>query len=175
LLGLYENFPEIIHGIARFTCKSPIRKLQQEILRSLYQLNQEVCELNAITPHFPSECEVSFELGAAEGVGFNYLDIEELDRFSKSIAEKDLPTLDFFCVVRYHIVKDRGKRVPLKFDYHLLRFVFQEKSLELRVCHERGTQRVPIEDLITFITKRINEELSRKRLKPLNLEYLRTL
>ena len=175
MLGRYENFPEVIHGVARFGCKSPMRKLQQGILRSLYHLNQEVCGLNAITPHFPSKCEVSFELGAAEGVGFNYLDKEELDRFSKSIAEKELPTLDFFCVLRYHVVKDRGKRVPLKFDYHLLRFMFQENSVELRICHERGTQRVPLEDLVAFITKRINEELSQKRLKPLNLKYLRTL
>jgi hypothetical protein len=63
----------------------------------------------------------------------------------------------------------------MKFDYHLLRFTFQENSMELRICHERGTQRVPLEDLVTFITKRINEELSQKRLKLLNLEYLRTL
>ena len=175
MLGRYENFPEVIHGVARFACKSPIRKLQQGILRSLHQLNQEGCGLNAITPHLPSKCEVSFEVGAAEGVDFNYLDEEELDRFSKDIAEKELPTLDFICVVRYHIVKDGGKRVPLKFDYHLLRFMFQENSVELRVCHERGTQRVPLEDLVTFMTKRINKELSQKRLKPLNLEYLRTL
>ena len=83
--------------------------------------------------------------------------------------------LDFFYVVRYHVVKDMGKRVPLKFDYHMLRFMFQENSMELRICHERGTQRVPLEDLITFITNCINEELSQKQLKPLDLEYLRTL
>jgi len=175
LLGQYENFPEVIHGVARFTFESPMKKVQQAVLRALHELNQEARGLNAITPHLPPDIEVSFEVGIAEDVEFNYLDEEELDRFQKSVVEKELSILDFFCVVRYHMVKDRGKRVPLKFDYHMLRFMFQENSMEMRICHERGTQRVPLEDLMTFITKRINEELSQMRLKTLNLEYLRTL
>jgi len=175
LLGRYENFPEVIHGVARFTFKSQLKEVQQAILRALQQLNQEVCSLNAITPHLSPDVNVSFEVGIAEGVEFNFLDKEELYRFQKSIIEKELPILDFFCVVRYHVVKDKRKRVPLKFDYHMLRFMFQENSMELRICHERGTQRIPLEDLITFVTKRMNEELSQKQLKPLNLEYLRTL
>ena len=171
MLGRYENFPEIIHGVARFTCKSSIKNVQQAILSALHHLNQEVCSLSTVTPHLPQKCEVGFELGVAEDFDFNFLDKKELDRFQRSIAEKELPMLDFFCVVRYHVVNDRGKRVPLKFDYHMLRFVFQENSMELRICHERGTQRAPLEDLVIFITKCINEELSKKQLKPLSLEY----
>ncbi len=175
MLGRYENFPEIIHGVARFTCESPIRRVQQTILAALHNLNHEVCGLSAIAPHLPQKCEVGFELGVAEDFDFNFLDKKELDRFQRSMVEKELSTLDFFFVVRYHVVNDRRKRVPLKFDYHMLRFMFQESSMELRICHERGTQRVPLEDLITFVTKRINEELSWRQLKPLNLEYLRVL
>jgi hypothetical protein len=175
LLGRYENFPEVIHGVARFTFESLNQEVQQAILRVLHQLNQEVCGLNVVTPHLPPDIEVSFEVGVAEEVEFNYLDREELDRLQKSIVKKETPILDFLFVARYHVVNDKRKRVPLKFDYHLLRFTFQENSMELRICHERGTQRVPLEDLVTFITKRINEELSQKRLNPLNLEYLRTL
>lgn len=175
MLGRYENFPEIIHGVARFTCESPIRRVQQTILAALHNLNHEVHGLSAIAPHLPQKCEVSFELGVAEDFDFNFLDKKELDRFQRSMVEKELATLDFFFVVRYHVVNDRRKRVPLKFDYHMLRFMFQENSMELRICHERGTQRVPLEDLITFITKRVNEELSQRQLKPLNLEYLRVL
>jgi hypothetical protein len=175
LLGRYENFPEIIHGVVRFTYESPIRKVQQTILAALRNLNHEVCGLSAVTPHLSQKCEVSFELGVAEDFDFNFLDKKELDRFQRSIVEKELPTLDFFFVVRYYVVNDRRKRIPLKFDYHMLRFMFQENSIELRICHERGTQRVPLEDLINFITKRINEELSQRQLKPLNLEYLRVL
>ena len=175
MLGRYENFPEIIHGVARLTCESPLRMVQQTILSVLHKLNRETCGLRAITPHLFQECEVSFELGAAEDFDFNFLDNKELDRFERRILEKELSTLDFFFVVRYHVLNDEGKRVPLKFDYHMLRFMFQEKSIELRICHERGPQRVPLEDLVTLIVKRINEELSQRQLKSLNLEYLRVL
>jgi len=175
LLGRYENFPEVIHGVVRFTFESSIRNVQQKILSGLHNLNYEVCDLRVVTPHLPQECEVSFELGVAEDFDFNFLDEKELHRFQTIMVEKELSTLDFFFVVRYHVVNDEGKRVPLKFDYHMLRFMFQENNVELRICHERGTQRVPLEDLITFVTKRINEELSQNQLKPLNLEYLRVL
>ena len=175
MLGRYENFPEVIHGVVRFTCESSTREVQQTILPALHNLNHEVCGLGEVTLHLPQECEVSFELGVAEDFDFNFLDEKELDRFQSSIIEKKLPTLDFFFVVRYHVVNDNGKRVPLKFDYHMLRFMFQENSIELRICHERGPQRVPLEDLVTLIVERINEELSQRQLKSLNLEYLRVL
>ena len=175
LLGRYENFPEVIHGIARFTCKSSTKKVQQTIILALHRLNQQVFSLNNIATFSLSECEVSFEFGIANGVEFNYLDEEELNRFQKSIFKKAMPALDFFCVVRYH-VKKGGKRVPLKFDYHMLRFIFYNKNnLELRMSHQRGVQRVSVEDLITFITKRINDELSQSRLRPLELKNLRAL
>jgi hypothetical protein len=175
LLGRYENFPEIIHGVARFTCKSSTRRVQQTILSVLHKLNREICSLRAVAPDLLQESEVSFELGVAEAFDFNFFDEKELDRFRRSIVEKELSTLDFFFVVRYHVVNYKGKRVPLKFDYHMLRFMFPENSIELQICHERGTQRVPLEDLTTFLTKRINEELSQRQLKPLTLEYLRVL
>jgi len=97
----------------------------------------------------------------AEGITFNYLDEEELKRFQKTITKEALPTLDFFCVVRYHALKE-GRHVPLKFDYHLLRFVFQRNSVEMQISHERGTRRVSLEDLANFIIGQISEELPRK-------------
>lgn len=175
MLGRYENFPEVVHGDARFTCKSSTTKVQQTILSALHHLNQEVCSLSTVMPYLLRECEVSFEIGVAEDFNFTFLDNKELDRLQRSIVERNLPILDFFCVVRYHVATDGRKRVPLKFDYHLLRFLFQEHSLEILICHERGTQRVPIEDLIRFITNRINEGLSQNRLERLTLRYLRTL
>jgi len=174
LLGHYENFPEVIHGVARFTHRISVRKLQQAILCTLYQLNQETHRFSDIASHFPSKYEVSFEFGVAEGTTFNYLDKEELERFQETIVKESPPIFDVFCVVRYHVV-DKEKRVPLKFDYHLVRFMFYKNSVELQVCHERGTQRLSLEDLIIFIIKRINEELSQRRLKPLTRKHLRTL
>ena len=161
LLGHYENFPTVIHNVSRFTHQSTEKKLQKTILHVFHRLNQEKYDLNALSPFFSAKCEVSFEFGAAEGVVFNYLDEEELKRFQESITKEALPTLDFFCVVRYHALKE-GRRVPLKFDYYLLRFVFQGNGVEMQISHERGTRRVSLEDLSNFIIEQINKELPQK-------------
>ncbi|MFQ6080083.1 MAG: hypothetical protein ACE5OW_00235 [Candidatus Bathyarchaeia archaeon] len=174
MLGRYENFPEAIHGVARFTHRLSVRKLQQAVLHALHRLNQETCNLDAVAPFSLLKCEVSFEFGVAEGNAFNYLDKEELDRLERYIVKRALPILDFLCVVRYHVTRE-GKRIPLRFDYHLLRLTFQRRNVQLQIFHERGTQRVSLEDLITFITKCIKNELSQRQLKPLSLKYSRTL
>lgn len=174
MLGYYENFPEVIHSIAQFTYGSTTKKLQEAILQTFHKLNQETFSSEAVSPIPSSKFEVSFEFGVAEGDAFNYLDEEELDRFQKIIAKETPSILDFFCVIRYHILKE-GKHAPLKFDYQLLRFIFYKEIVELRISHERGTRRLSLEDLITFMERRINGELSRRRLKPLTLKNLRTL
>jgi len=161
LLGRYENFPEIVHSVARFTHQSTEKKLQQAILRALHRLNQATHNLNAISPFSTPGCKVSFEFGVAEGLTFNYLDREELERLQKSIKKETPPTLDFFSVVRYHILKE-GRLVPLRFDYHLLRFAFHRNNVEVQVSHERGIRRVPLEDLTNFIIGQIREKLSRR-------------
>ena len=175
LLGRYENFPQVIHGVARFTCRSSIAKVQQETLCTLHKLNEQAFNLKEIATISHSQCEVSFEFGVADGIEFGYLDEEELDKMQKGIAREVLQAMDFLCVVRYHIIKN-GKRVPLKFDYHMLRFIFYNKNnLDLRVSHQRGIRRISVGNLITFITKRINEELSQNRLRPLVVRSLRAL
>ena len=175
MLGRYENFPEVIHGRARFKCQGSVREVQRAIFCSFHRLNRKVFRLDVIASHLSPECEVGFEFGIAEDMVFNYLDKGELNRFEKCIVKKELPIMDFFCAVHYHTVNKNGKRVPLKFDYHLIRFTFHGNSVKLWVSHERGPQHVPPEDFINFISSRINEELSKEELEPLDLEYLRTL
>ncbi len=175
MLGRYENFPEVIHGRAQFTCPGSIREVQQVILRSFHRLNRQIRRLDAMASHLSPQCKVGFEFGTAEDTVFTYLDDEELDRFTKRLSKKELPIMDFFCAVHYHAVNKEDKRVPLKFDYHLIRFTFRGKSMELWVSHQRGPQHFPLQDFITFMIRHINEELSNEQLKPLDLEYLRTL
>lgn len=175
MLGRYKGFPEVTHGRARFIHQGSIGDVQQSMLSSFHQLNQETRRLNAIAPHMSLDCEVGFDFGVAEDMVFNYLDKQELDRFRKAINKEELPIIDLFCAVHYHIVSKKGKRVPLKFDYHLIRFIFHRNRVNLRIRHERGPQRVPLEELITFVVNRVNEELSQNQLEPLELVYLRTL
>jgi hypothetical protein len=169
LLGRYENFPETVHAVALFDYHDSAKEAQRAILCALHQLNHKRYDLDAVTPYLKQKCEVGFEFGVAEGFDFNFLDQKELDQCLRSVAEKELQTLDFFFVVHYHITREDGKRVPLRFDYHVLRFSFQESGLELWIRHERGSQRVTLDDLTAFLTKRINAELYREQLTPLIL------
>jgi hypothetical protein len=144
----------------------------------VYQLNQETHDLKTLTKSSPANCELNFEFGIAEHDVFNFLDKEELDRLRKSLEEKisePLRILDFFCATRYHTVSHDGKRKPLKFDYALLRFAFYRRTMELFIAHERGTQRIPHEDLAMFLTNRINNELKHTGLKSLTLKHMHAL
>jgi hypothetical protein len=129
-----------------------------------------------LTRASPPNCKVNFELGLAEEDTFNFLDKEELERLQRSLEEGETSRiLDFFCATRYHTTTSNGKVKPLKFDYTLLRFTFQQEIMEMFVAHERGTQRIPIEDLVTFLTDRINRELIQRGLNPLTVLHMRTL
>jgi hypothetical protein len=167
LLGRYENFPETVHAVALFDYQDSAKEVQKAILCALHHLNHERYDLDAVTPYLKQKCKIGFEFGVAEGFDFTFLDHKELDQCLKSVAEKELETLDFFFAVRYHLIREDSKRIPLRFDYHVLRFSFQESGLEMRIRHERGTQRVPLDDLTDFLVKQINIELSRRQLTPL--------
>jgi hypothetical protein len=169
LLGRYENFPENIHAVASFDYQESAKDVQKAILCTFHSLNNEVCDLGAITPFLTQKCEVGFEFGVAEGFDFNYLDQKQVNECLQFVAENEVQTLDFFVIVRYHSVKEEGKRVPLRFDYHVLRFVFQGSGLEMRIRHEKGSQRITLDDLTTFITNKINTELSQRSLTRLFL------
>jgi hypothetical protein len=174
MLGRYENFPELVHGIAGFTFPFNMQLLQQAILETTHRLNHEVYEMQDFTSFPESSCKVSFEFGIAEDMTFNYLDEDEFERLQKQIEIKPLRVLDIYAVIRYH--KNHGeKRRPLKFDYNMLRFTFFRRNMELLVSHERGNRRISIEDFILFLTRQINERLMKETGKGLVLKYLRTL
>ena len=175
MLGRYENFPRVIHGRARFTFPTSTQQLQQAILEVAHQLNCEVYSVKDFAPFLTSNYQVSFEFGVAEDVMFNYLDKEEHERFQRQIETKPLRIIDIFSVIRYHNVNAKGKRNPLKFDYNMLRFTFSRKTMQLLVSHERGNQRISLEDFITFLINKINEKLKREAQKALVLKYLRAL
>jgi len=57
----------------------------------------------------------------------------------------------------------------------MLRFTFSRKTMQLLVSHERGNQRISLEDFITFLTNKINKKLKKEAQKALVLKYLRAL
>ena len=175
MLGHYENFPKIIHGVARFSYRASSKKVQQVIVSVFHRLNQKKCRLEEIAYSSPAECEVDFEFGVGDGNVFTFLDKSELAVVKTEIAGKALIFLDFLCVIQYHIVDKLGKRAPLKFDYYLMRFAFGRNYVEFLISHERGPQRVHVEDLIGFLTGHIRSKLADRYSVDLQLEDTRTI
>ncbi|MGQ9565414.1 MAG: hypothetical protein ACUVT5_02580 [Candidatus Bathyarchaeales archaeon] len=168
MLGFYENFPEIPHAKAIFHGPASTETLQQAILKTLVMLNGQEYEQNEVSSE-SATCKVGFEFGIAEGTAFNYLDGNEIERFQKNLSKKTLASLDFFCVVKYYLSRAKEKQKALKFDYYLLRFIFRKPSIILTVFHERGTRRLSIEELINFLTTKINAQLAKTKSEPVKL------
>jgi len=174
LLGRFENFPEIYHGIVQLRHQSPSKKLQEIILQALHNLTREdgfvFPSIQAV-----SDCKVNFDFGIADGATFNYLKGEMLNASLETVLKDALPVLDFICVVRYYRKDGRGCYKPLKFDYYLLRFLFHDENVDFQIFHERGTRRLSIEDLSTTIINMVDEGLSENGLPKITVEYARTL
>jgi hypothetical protein len=167
MLGIYENFPQNIHNIADFEFSVSVKRLQQTLVRTIYNLNNQSINLEDITlPSIPN-CTVVFELGIAADNGFSFLDNEERDKLLKTIRRRPFQTLDFLCAIRYNKTEQQ-KRIRLKFDYYILRFKFAAQLLQMQICHERGPMHVSHKDLPELFASKINGDFTKKMLKPIN-------
>ncbi len=164
MLGFYEGFPVNTHKIVRFATLISNKKLQQALVQTAQKLNGEKLSLEEVTePSIPA-CMVVFEFGIAEGDTFNYLDSAETQKVLEKIRKAPMPIIDFFCAIRYY-KKQYGKKIPLKFDYYMLRLTFNAGFMEINVFHERGPRHMLPEDIVNLIVNKVNEFFSRKVLK----------
>lgn len=177
MLGRYDNFPTIIHGIARLSHQIPQPKLQQLLIASFHEINghKEPYEISVADHPGTYQGELSFEVGVAEGIYFNYLDNNELNRLYESLSAGGLfEILDFLIIIGYHYSRE-GKKIALKFDRHILRFLFYENTLELNLFHERGIRRMPLDDILNYVIKTLSQKIEKTGLPLLKVEYFRTL
>jgi hypothetical protein len=161
-LGFYENFPSTIHVVESFNSSLSSKQLQQRLIQVLYEINRKEFSFEeASNPTIP-ECKLIFEFGLADAEGFNYIDEEEVKKVQNLLEKENLRTIDFFCAIRYY----RGeKKSPLKFDYYLLRTVYNKDNLEIQVFHQKGPRYISPEDLTLFISNKTNAASNRKILK----------
>ena len=164
MLGLYENFPVNVQKVVRFVATVSDKTLQKAVAECLRKLNSENLRPEDFANPSLSDCTVVFEFGVADGDTFNYLDSEEMQKLLGEIRKASLRMMDFFCAIRYY--KERtGKKSPLKFDYYLLRLIFNTGLVEVLIFHERGPRHVLPEDLVNLIVERVNKLFPRKVLK----------
>jgi hypothetical protein len=164
MLGFYKNFPQYAHKVARFSTSISNKKLQQTIIQTLHKINNETFNLNEVAKPLMPQCTSIFEFGIAEAESFNYLDLEEAEKVLKNLRRKPFQIMDFFCAIRYYRVKD-DKNTPLKFDYYILRFIFDKDFMEVQVFHERGPRHLSPEDIINLVIEKVNGSFSKKVLK----------
>jgi hypothetical protein len=164
MLGFYENFPKNVHTIEYFGTLASKKRTQRALTQTLHKLNNETFSLEDVASPSVPQCTVVFEFGIADEVTFNYLDEKETNKALEVINKKPFKIMDFFCAVRYYKMENR-KKTPLKFDYYMLRFMFNRKSIEIQVFHERGPRHVSPEEIVSFVVNKINEKFSSKILR----------
>ncbi|MGB9714520.1 MAG: hypothetical protein ACPLZC_06035 [Candidatus Bathyarchaeales archaeon] len=167
MLGFYEGFPANVHKTAVFTTLTSSKRLQEQIIRLFHELNANAFNLEDVAAPSIPQCTVIFEFGIAETNSFNYLDNEEVAKVLETIHKKPLQIMDFFCVIRYYKETAEEKKKPLKFDYYILRFLFNKNTVEILIFHEKGPRYVSPEEIIAFLTNKINEASSKKVLRVL--------
>jgi len=138
------------------------KQLQQRLIQVLYEINRKEFSFEeAANPTIP-KCKLIFEFGLADAEGFNYIDEEEVKKVQNLLEKEHLRTMDFFCAIRYY----KGeKKKALKFDYYLLRTVYDKDILEIQVFHKKGPRYLSPEDLTLFIFNKTNAASNRKILK----------
>jgi len=139
-------------------------KLQQRLIQTFYEINKrEFSFEEAANPTIPG-CRIIFEFGLADTESFNYIDKEEVKKALNALKSGNIDTLDFFCAIRYYKGDGQRKRA-LKFDYYLIRTVYNQNLFEIQIHHKKGLRYVSPEDLASFIFNKLNEASNRKILK----------
>lgn len=166
MLGCYENFPTDIHETTLFETLISAKSLQQALIKTLQKVNRDSFSFEQVANPTLPECTVIFEFGIADTNNFNYLDAEETQKTLKAIRKKPFQSIDLFCVLRYYKVKGE-KKTSLRFDYYMIRFLFNKNAMETQVFHERGPRYISPEDITNFTVNKTNEAFSKKALAPI--------
>lgn len=174
--GRFINFPSLIHGIAKISHENTTPMLQQAVIKAFYNLNEfkDAYPLSIADHAGTYNGEIAFEVGIADGTAFNYLDQETLQEAYNHSKTDETTVLDFLVIVTYRYLRD-GKKISLNFDHYILRFSFYNKEVETSLFHSKGTRRMPLDELMNLVIRRITKEVEQLDLKPIKVESLRTL
>ena len=164
MLGRFEHFPATIHGSRIFITTMTAKRMQETVLRTLLIVNSATFKLEEITHPTIPQVTVVFEFGIADRDCFNYLNQQNVNEALRTIRKTALSTLDFLCDIRYYR-EDGEKKKALRFDYYMLRFVFEDKRVAAQISHEKGPRHLAPEDVIQFVALKINENVSKRALR----------
>jgi hypothetical protein len=165
--SFYKAFPTNIHLIESYSSPLSTRKLQEKIIRVFYEINGKEFSFEDVSNPTVPEGTVIFNIGLAGAKKFNLINSEQVNAAIGVLTKENLQTIDFIIVIRYYKGKPE-KRVPLRFDYYLMRTIYGKDKLEMQIAHDCGPRYVTPEDLSEFIVSKINVDSKKKPLKKLN-------
>ena len=175
-LGIFANFSPILHGTAKIMFPCQPSDAQHILVEVLQELNghQEPRILSVADMEGEVKGRMGFEIGIGEGNYFLYLDEETVADLTALLESQRRPRpLDFLLILTYYYKKD-GKNMPLKFDYHQLRFLFGQNFFDVILHHVKGTRRVPLDELLMMLFNRYDQKLQRHRLGSAKIQQIRT-
>ncbi|MDQ1278900.1 MAG: hypothetical protein QG670_160 [Thermoproteota archaeon] len=176
-IGEFTNFPTMNHGLAVISHQNTVTRIQHAIIQALYSLNghKDNYSVSVSGQSGAYEGELAFEVGVANGEFFDYLDEETLKELCDPLGSGgDYPFLDFLVIATYHYSRD-GKKIPLIFDHHVLRFAFNGREVDISLFHIKGTRRIPLDEFLNIIIGKIVNEAKHSKLRAINLEKIWTL
>lgn len=160
MIGIYDSFPLTIHNTEQYTSKVPIKQIQQKLIKMLYELNQSEFTFEQVSIPTIPQGKVFFEFGIAEATNFTFINGEVMKKTLKNLA-KEPKILDLFCAIRYYKMEGEKKRA-LKFDYYMIRIIFDKSTFEVQTFHERGPRYLLPQEVFTFVVTKINESIGKK-------------
>jgi len=126
----------------------------------LYELNQSEFTFEQVSIPTIPQGRLFFEFGIAEATNFTFINEEVMKKTLKNLA-KEPKILDLFCAIRYYKMEGEKKRA-LKFDYYIIRMIFDKSTFEVQTFHERGPRYLLPQEVFTFVVTKINESIGKK-------------
>ena len=176
-LGIFRNFPTIVHGIGEAFHNGQIYKIQQATIMGLKELNnyREPYPLSISGKSGTYIGTLGFEVGVADDIYFNYLDDETVQRLYNLLnPRRNYNILDFLIIVTYHYTQQK-RSIALNFDHFHFRLVFNKRRIECRVFHHKGIRRMSIDELLNRIFNGIRKNMTQSSLSILTVRRMKTL
>jgi len=176
LLGVIDEFPFIIHGKAVLKHDVPNNRVRELVIQGLYELNgkeeESLLSVSNRSNPFLGKQGYIVRIGYSSRFdNFNEKTFKKLVKSSSSLSQR---FLDFQIVISYHYDRE-GKKVPLRFDQHLIRYIFLSNKIGIMLVHIKGIRRTPLTDVLRLVTKIIDQSFNSNGFNGVTIEELKAL
>lgn len=174
ILGVIDDFPFIIHGKAIIKHDVPNNHVRKLVIDALYTLNglEEGCFLSISDKPGSFLGKKGYIVEVGYGTVFINLNEKIVEKLINSSSFQRF--IDFQVTLSYHYDRE-GKIVPLRFDQLLIRHVFLSNKIAIMLVHIKGIRRTPLIDVISLLTKTIDQSFRSNGFDGVTIEELRAL